>query len=425
MNRPGRGEGHAPVHGGRPNLKAGDPCRALVPACLLSLAACGDGMPAGSTVRDSAGVAIVETPAAAVAVAPLWRLADSALLQIGDVEGHPARQFAGIEGVLRLADGRFVIADRGSAELRFFDERGEHLASYGGPGEAPGEYRQLSSLGSGPADSLWAFDFGLRRFTVLDSTGAAVRTVGVGPALAAVTAVGRLRDGSFVVREQWSAAAHATAQAGLVRDPAAVARLSGDGRTLDTITLVPGREVFIGSERGRAVMSAPLLARHAVAAAGGAQVVVGDQASFEIRGYDAQGALVRVIRVTGLDLALSADELRRAVDARIEAAPESERAMMRAHYSAMTVPPTRPAYGRLLLDDTGTLWVGSHEHAGPSRAWTVFGPDGALSATVLMPSGFDLQHVAGGLAIGTWRDALDVEYVRVYRVERSGHVPPR
>jgi hypothetical protein len=48
----------------------------------------------------------------------------------------------------------------------------------------------------------------------------------------------------------------------------------------------------------------------------------------------------------------------------------------------------------------------------------LFGPDGSLRATMLLREGFELRQVAGDLAIGTWRDALDVEYVRVYAVER-------
>jgi hypothetical protein len=308
-------------------------------ALAVGAAACGgEAPPVASTVRDSAGVAIAETPAAALAFAPVWRLADPPALQLGDVEGDPARQFAGIEGVLRLTDGRLVVADRGSAELRFFDERGRHLASRGRPGEAPGEYRYLTGLGAGPGDSLWAFDFGLRRFTVLDPAGEAVRTVAVGPALAAVTGVGRLRDGSFVAREQLSAGLHAAPRAGLVRDPAAVARLSGDGATLDTVALVAGREVFIGSEGGRAVMSAPLLARQGVAAASDSLVYLGDQATFEIRAYDPGGTLRRVIRVTGLTLAADADER-----------------PLRGHGHAGHAPRVRPADGGRCGEPVGGL----------------------------------------------------------------------
>jgi hypothetical protein len=385
---------------------------------VAAAVACGDAVPDRPTVRDSTGVAIVETPAVVLATVPAWRVADPPLLEIGAVEGDPAQQFAGIEGVLRLRDGRLVVADRGSGELRFFDDRGRHLASHGGPGDAPGEYRYLTGLGAGPGDSLWAFDFGLRRFTVFDAEGGTARTLAVGSRLAAVTAVGRLRDGSFVIREQWSAALQAEPRAGLVRDPAAVARLAPDGAALDTITLVPGREVFVASEDGRAVMRAPLLARHAVAATGDSLVFVGDQATFEVRAYDAAGALRRVIRLTGLDLAVTTEDERRALEARVGDATPGERPAVRAGYADMTTPATRPAYGPLLVDDAGALWVGSFERSGPSRTWTVFGRDGMLQATVTLPAGFQLRQVTGDLAIGTWRDALDVEYVRVYGIDR-------
>jgi hypothetical protein len=385
-------------------------------ALVASAVACGGLAPVSSSMRDSAGVVIAETPAAALSTAPVWRVSGPPVLQIGAVEGDPARQFAGIEGIRQLPDGRLAVADRGSAEIRFFDDRGHHLESYGRPGDAPGEYRLLIGLGSGPGDSLWAYDFGLRRFTILAPRGVVARTLSVRSALAAVTAVGRLRDGSFVIREQWSGSMGATPRTGLVRDPAAVVRLSSDGAMLDTIALVPGREVFLGSEDGRAVMSAPMLAHNAAVAMNDSLVFVGDQSDFEVRAYDIQGALTRIIRLTGLDLTAGPDERLSALEAAVDRAPAGERAALRAHLSAMTVPSTRPAYGPLLVDDAGNLWVGSYEHAGPSRFWTVFGPDGSLRATVPVPPRFQLLQVARRRAIGAWRDTLDVEYVRVYAI---------
>jgi len=387
----------------------------------LAMAACSRSDPPASIARDSSGVTIVETPAAALTEAPVRVVADSPLFQIGSVDGPAEQQFAGIEAVRRLPDGRLAVADRGSAEIRFFDDRGHYVASHGRLGEAPGEYRYLVGLGSGPGDSLWAYDFGLRRLTVLTAAGAAVRTVSVGPVLAAPLAVGWLRSGDFVLQEQWSSALHAVTRTGLVRDSAAVALLAGDGVRLDTIVLVPGREVFIGSEDGRAVMSAPVLAHHAVVAMNDSLVFVGDQTTFEIRAYRASGTLARIVRITGVDLAIGPDERERAVDARASDAPEAERPMLRAHLNAMTAPATRPAYGPLAVDDAGNLWVGSYEVAGPARSWTVFDPDGRLRATVRVPPRFALRDVAGGVMVGTWRDALDVEYVRAYPV--SGILP--
>jgi hypothetical protein len=36
-----------------------------------------------------------------------------------------------------------------------------------------------------------------------------------------------------------------------------------------------------------------------------------------------------------------------------------------------------------------------------------------------MPSRFTVYHIGGDFVIGSWRDGLDVEYVRMYRLSRS------
>ena len=46
----------------------------------------------------------------------------------------------------KLSDGRIVVADRSTSELRVFDAAGTYLATWGGLGEGPGEFPR-SSLG--------------------------------------------------------------------------------------------------------------------------------------------------------------------------------------------------------------------------------------------------------------------------------------
>jgi hypothetical protein len=49
----------------------------------------------------------------------------------------------------------------------------------------------------------------------------------------------------------------------------------------------------------------------------------------------------------------------------------------------------------------------------------VFASDGRLIAQLTVPDGFDLRAASGDLVAGLERDALDVEHVRVYRVDAS------
>ena len=396
------------------------PLALIALACTLAIPACSGSDPSThSTTRDSAGGVIVESWQQQWQAGEGWMLSADPILQIGTADGPPELQFHRVEGAIKLTDGRFVIADAGSGEIRFYDDAGRFLSSTGGLGDAPGEYRQITGLGTGPGDSLWAFDFGLRRFTVLTGVGEPVRTVSVGGALSSVGAVGRLPDGSFVVKESWSSHTHDNAQQGLVRDPVAVARLSTEGTDLDTIALVAGREVFLSSEDGRAVMSAPLFARTSSAALGDDVVYVGDQETFEVLRYTPEGRLQRIMRVPGVDLELNTSDVQQLKDELLAREPEQRRTMMRTHLEEMTLPPTRPAYGSLMPDALGNLWAGEYaRYPAVPRTWTVFATTGKLLGEVTVPDRFKVLQIGPDWILGVGRDELDVEYVRVYRIDR-------
>jgi hypothetical protein len=388
----------------------------------VGLAACGvDESADPAVVRDSAGVQIVESRRPAWSEGAGWRLSTEPTLQIGVEEGPPENQFVRVEGVVRLPDGRIVVADAGTWQIRIFDSEGVFLAASGRSGDAPGEYRQITGLGYGPGDSLWVYDFGNRRFTVLTADGQLVRTMGLGGALSAVGAVGRLSDGSFVVREYWSSGSRrGTVQSGLGREPAAVAGYSSDGATLDTIGLYPGREVYIGSENGRAVMSAPLLARSASVAVWGDSVYVGDQERFEIRLYSRSGALKRIVRLLDVDLRVTQQDIERAVAARVAGEPPERRSALRAHLEAMDIPATRPAYSRLLVDSEGDLWVSDYSSFPVEpTGWRVFDPEGHLLGSTSMPDRFHVHQIGQNWVVGVWRDELGVEYVRLYGLDKG------
>ena len=385
-------------------------------ACTVA-SACGAGNDGNAVVaRDSAGIAIVESRAPAWTRETSWSVSSDPLLDVGSADGPAEYQFSGVEAGVRLADGGIVICDAGSSEIRFYNAAGTFVRAIGRPGDGPGEYRRLTALGRGPGDSLWAYDFGLRRFTVLASDGTAIRTVSVGGSLSAVNAVGQLPNGSFVVKESWSTGTGGDVKEGLERDPIAVVRISADGRTQDTIAVIPGREVFISSEDGRAVMNTPLFAHTSVASVRDSEIVLGDQSTFALWIYHGAGP-THVYRITGVDLRLSRGDVAGAIAARIAQAPPERMTAARTHYAGMAVPETRPAYGALAVDRRGDVWVSTYSPtAEPARAWYVFSPDGRWLGEIRMPERFSVLDIGDDWILGVWRDSLDVERVRLYRL---------
>jgi hypothetical protein len=105
-----------------------------------------------------------------------WTIASQPMLTIGSVEGTPEYELYRASSAARLSDGRIVVANGGTNELRFFDRSGRHIASVGRTGEGPGEFRDLQRVWTLTGDSLLAYDFMparlsvfSRRFRSLDS----------------------------------------------------------------------------------------------------------------------------------------------------------------------------------------------------------------------------------------------------------------
>ncbi|MFQ5702894.1 MAG: hypothetical protein ACE5HT_02620 [Gemmatimonadales bacterium] len=72
-----------------------------------------------------------------------WRLADRPTVDIGEQQHDPNYQLFRVASAIRLSDGRIVIANAGTQELRFYDPDGMYDATTGGAGDGPGEFRNI------------------------------------------------------------------------------------------------------------------------------------------------------------------------------------------------------------------------------------------------------------------------------------------
>lgn len=147
----------------------------LLPCSLLLIHCAPVEAPRGAQRADSAGVAIVHYDALPDASGNQVTLSGEPVLTIGGAGAAPEQEFSGIAGVVRLSDGRIVVADGGSGELRYFDSQGKLLGKSGGPGQGPGEFRRLSFVGRLAGDSILTGDAAIGRFQVFDPEGRYVR----------------------------------------------------------------------------------------------------------------------------------------------------------------------------------------------------------------------------------------------------------
>ena len=103
------------------------------------------------------------------------KIDEKSVITIGRDEASEAEQFYEIRSVVRMEDGRIVVADGGSNEVRFFTPDGRYIESVGRKGQGPGEFTRLSWVKRMDSDSLVAWDQELGRVTVMDPVGQTIR----------------------------------------------------------------------------------------------------------------------------------------------------------------------------------------------------------------------------------------------------------
>lgn len=396
-------------------------------AVLLGLAVgCGSG-PAGGgwqgTVRDSAGVFLVENPAVGVwgrGEVPVVR----EVLRIGRVEGEAEYQFGEIGGVNVDNAGVIYVGERQAREIRVYDREGRFLRRIGRPGSGPGELGAGgTSVFFGPGDTLIVPDPGQRRVNIFLRDGSFVRsyplsaTEGVSrrwaPApdsgllqqLRQLSLPGREDTGpDIVVRRGWAGVILDTV---LVLPPVVGLRFGGGGAP--TMTLFEPEPVWGVAGDGRLFFA------------------VNSEYRIEVRSLT--GELLRVIRkefeprrVDAADRRLLFDH----ISERFERQGIPPAALV-ALLQGIEIADHYPAFAGLMEGPAGTLWVQQIQTARRVAAgsgtftpaelgapeWDAFDREGRFLGVVTLPPRFQPQVVHGNRIYGVARDELDVPYVMV------------
>ena len=83
--------------------------------------------------------------------APLWNESTAwtvgpELLRIGANDALPGHSLFRVRMAIADPDGRVLVADGGTNEVRIFDASGTLVATLGGSGQGPAEFRMLSAI---------------------------------------------------------------------------------------------------------------------------------------------------------------------------------------------------------------------------------------------------------------------------------------
>lgn len=404
--------------------------RSALLAFPVLLAACGDS-PARTTtatvVRDSAGVAIVENPAEA-ADSLGWRIASRPELDVGG-GATPSNQLFQALAATRLSDGRVVVANSGTHELRFYGPDGRHLLSAGRQGDGPGEFRHLGWVGRLAGDTLAAWDDVQGRLSVFDPRGRFARAFtprdlpGVFPRLH-----GAFADGSLVLATGMDLA-RLPAAGQVWRDSALFVRVGHAGERLGDLGRFPGTEQFAAlppGGRGNFIVNTRPFARRTVTAVRGDRLYVGTGHRYEVAVYDASGKLEGVIRKEHRSLPVTSKDREDYQASLVNLGGEQARRDEERMRESAPYPDVMPPYTGLRVDPDGYVWVEEAVRPGERGAgvpWSVFDPEGRLLGSLRIPPALYVLEIGRDYVLGRARDDNDVEHLRLYRLERTAAVP--
>jgi hypothetical protein len=365
---------------------------------------------------------------------PEWSLDSTPFVRIGAVDGPPEYELTRVVFAGRLSDGRVVVVDDGSSELRWFGPDGDFQLRAGGRGEGPGELLRVVSAALTPQDSVVLYDYRNQRLTWFGPEGVLGRTLRaeLHPAMSLIP----LRDGRVVIAEEQPTLNLGGAEYNYSQDSVRIMVTGGTSEPLDTLIHRAGREAatWVGYADGRPIgtrqFGLPFSHRTLV---GGVseQIVLVESGRTELAFFNVDGEVVRLALRTDvnpppLSAALRQEYVSHAVRSATERGFPEQPARTGAEALLEVTPEGQRVspFDRMLTDAvSGRIWVRDYVlewDAGEAQHWTVHDSIGQVLGRVTTPPGLEVMQVGPDLLVGVERDHLGVEYVVGYSFEGSG-----
>ena len=364
-----------------------------------------------------------------------WSLSEQPAVVIGGTDERPGYLLHDVVGAARLGDGRIVIVNGGSLQLKYYDPEGRHLFNAGGPGEGPGELQPplwyFTRL-AGDSILVASWRSGFVRFGP-DGRHAGSLPYDLPPR-------GRcwyfednylLPDGSFLLLysgiTRFTASDEPCPEPSEMRPPVVIGRYIPTRTTqIDTIAVMPGLE------RTNDPFDLHTYAKDLVVGIARDRLYLGDTGSDVILVMSFRGDTVGSLPVPFEPAPVPAD----ATEMHFRDVTVSGSGGTRVERMTFIYPDHYPRYARLLAASGDRVWVMAYpplkepayaqELDSPVGAhrleegalWRVVDPQGLFIAEVRTPAGFFLLEVGDDHVLGVHVDELDRESVRMYRLIR-------
>ena len=384
---------------------------------------------AGVTIRDSAGIQIVENHAPVWDSTNFWTVDPEPEYVLGGLgpPGDSAHLIWRVRQAAPLSDGRVaMLAPMSDRKVLVFEPSGELSAAFGRAGRGPGEFHYPMHLQVLPGDTIVVWDQMFRTVPYFDPSGRLLRERRID--LGAVVAAARtgdqrpgesvhrpLPDGSFLIkvtRLDWEP----PAEAGVIyRRPTGYVRIDS-AYSAHSFGWWGDYERLWWPDQSVARMVPFPAGSTTVAGGDPLSIYITDGDRFEIHQFSAMGALQRIIRRTVDPLPATDDDLEEWKELAASVYPnlnwrrwerETDGRLTGRHFAAIIA---------LRVDPSGYLWA----YDSGRREWSVFNAGGRWLGTVALPD-IGVAWIGADAVVGSSSDpATGVQTVERYRLNRSG-----
>ena len=397
----------------------------------LALAACNSRAadPSATARVDSAGIPITTALAPVWGPGDEWTVVETSLVQIGSVDGPAEYLLGSLARAVRLGNGDIVLGDWSNNVLRRYDGEGVFVWEASRPGEGPGEHQEVTWVGALASDSVVTWDGMLRRVQIFGPDGSLGRTMSVETPWSGFTPTG--------VQGIWERSLVMSFGDYRGESPEGVARWPGrrfatvslDDGAVDRVIDVPGAEQHIASRPGGGVAyQGYQYGKGPLATVREGTLAVVDTEAFSIRLISLRdGSTSRILRRDKPFVPVTEEHMEAFLDWMVwrnqvwGGMSEAQAESYRPAWRDLPMAPTLPVLSAIQLDAAGNLWVRPYSLPGTeSLPYEVYAPDGTWLGTMATPTGLRLAEgeIGDDYLLGGWMDEQDVEFVRMYRLER-------
>ncbi len=356
---------------------------------------------------------------------PRWVVDPTPLADIPGLGANGAINLERPVAGTRLADGTIVIADQLASAIRFFDGSGRLVRSVGQKGQGPGDFQLIMWLGQCARDSIFVWDYGLVRMTVLSANGSVVRQYAIpsdGARAAAPTTISCSRDGRFIYQPPGSPRGQVTIvtpDSSVIRGNAVVSLGDASGNVVRSLGEVASGEMILTGRRGgpRGGGFRPL-GRATSLALSGDRVYIGTADSGTVDVYSPAGQSLGAVSFGIAPRRATRANYERAVNDMASMFPAAMRQSISSQMLEAPMPEFLPPYTALFADSDGLLWAVLSAPGDADTRLRAVTASGRVVADVRIPVGLTAYEVGHDYILGAYEASDGEPHVAVYRLRR-------